>query len=150
MTNNELIKALKVAVGYDHEEALKGSGMYRIGSALSDDEFMKIVDTYKSEYYPRVRALIEKLPWISTNDMLPETDGDYLTLLDCNEHEIDVNHIRLYPDGNRHWMWCDRHVCYWMPIPEANDNEISWKPSKMDWHDGGQPMHYDALLGKFY
>lgn len=139
MTNNELIAALVEAVGYDPDEKY---GMYHIGSALSKEEQIAMTQfEYSWNYYPKIRKMIENLPWIDANEMLPPEDGRYLTLLDCNEHEIDKNSIELKPDGKRHWSWCDRHVCYWMPIPEKNDNPISWKKSKMNWHDGGQRMY---------
>lgn len=136
MTNNELISALVTAVGYDPN---KEHGMWRIGSALTEEELIAMSNLeYSWNYYPKIRKMIEDLPWIAVNEMLPPEDGEYLTLLDCNEHEIDKNCIKLKPDGKRHWGWCDRHVCYWMPIPEKNDNPISWKKSKMNWIDGGQ------------
>lgn len=136
MTNNELINALIEAVGYDPDDEY---GMYHIGTALPAKEYREMSDReYIYKYYPKIRRMIEALPWISVKDSLPPTDGKYLTLLDCNEHEINKNTIRLCGDGRRHWSWCDRHVCYWMPIPEKNDEEITWKRSIMNWVDGGQ------------
>lgn len=139
MTNNEIINILKETVGYDSS---KKYFMGHIGSALSKEECIAMGNCeYHYDYYPKIRKKIESLPWISIKEKLPEIDGRYLTLLDCNEHEIDVNTINMCGDGNRHWSWCDKHVCYWMPIPEENDNEINYKPSVMNWKDGGQKMY---------
>jgi len=132
MTNNEIITLLKQAVGYNYPTGI----LWNIISSLSKEDEKYMNDhyyLYTKDYYPRMRHKIEKCPWISIKDRLPEKEGRYLTLLDCNEHEIDVN---TYENGK--WIWCNSHVCYWMPIPEENDNEIDYEPSVMNWHDGGQ------------
>lgn len=132
MTNREIIEKLRKSVGYSKEDM---NFMGSISSTFHGSEYLY------GAHYRQMRQVIESLPWISVKDRLPEDDSKCLTLLDCNEHEVDVQSIRLCGDGNRHWVWCDKHVCYWMPIPQDNDNEITYTPSKMDWHDGGQKMY---------
>ncbi|WQJ53809.1 MAG: hypothetical protein [Wendovervirus sonii] len=130
MTNKQIIDILTQTVGYKKDFVLGA-----IGSSLSKDEFDKMGRIEYLQYYIKMRNMIESLPWISVKDKLPECDGQYLTLLDCNEHEIDNNWYK-----DKTWGWCRTHVQYWMPIPEDNDNEITYIPSKMDWKDGGMKL----------
>jgi len=133
MTGKEIIKILSETVGY------KNDGTFVLGNFISsfDKKTLESLhanpDIYHNELYPKMKKAVESLPWISVHDYMPDMEGKYLTLLDCNEHEVDCN---TYKD--RYWHWCHRHVCYWMPIPEDTDEEIDWRPSVMDWHDGGQ------------
>ena len=73
-------------------------------------------------HYERKRRLLESLPWTMEvgnprnpkEGEYPAEDGRYVTMLDCNEHEVLCNR---FEDGR--WTLFDRtHVKWWMPIPE--------------------------------
>lgn len=83
----------------------------------------KSLDYYSSyqAYYDRCRAELESLPWNVVADPrnpkdgeYPSEDGTYITMLDCNEHEVLTNDFR-----NGFWSLYHRtHIKWWMKLPE--------------------------------
>ena len=77
-------------------------------------------------HYEEKRKLLESLPWTKEvkcprnplPEEYPDTDGEYITMLDCDEHAIWCNKFK---DG--HWVIYDRtHVKWWMPTPEIQES----------------------------
>lgn len=75
--------------------------------------------TYCEVHYPKMKAKLEALPWTKEirnprhpeQDELPQEDGEYLTMLDADEHAVWTNSFR---DG--HWViYNNTHVKWWMP-----------------------------------
>lgn len=71
-------------------------------------------------YSIKKESLEKSIPWTKTvsnprnpkTDEYPDTDGDYITMLDCDGHAVLVNTYR-----NRHWKLYDKtHVKWWMPL----------------------------------
>lgn len=121
MTNKQIIESLKTAVAYDYPN----STIWNICCSIPEGLEETMTSYQYSQHYDKMRAIIDSLPWISIKDRLPETDGRFLTLLDCDEHKIVANNYR---SGN--WgLYNNTHVCHWMPIPEENDQEIDYKPT---------------------
>lgn len=77
---------------------------------------------YDYVHYPEKKKILESLPWNLVENPrnpkpgeYPTKDGDYITMLDCNEHQVWHNTFR---DGN--WLIFNKtHVKWWMPIPEV-------------------------------
>lgn len=78
-------------------------------------------DYYHNVYYPNMTKKLESLPWTAIvkdprspkNGEYPTDDGIYITMMDCNEHEVCTNTFR-----NGHFTWMDRtHIKWWMPLP---------------------------------
>jgi len=77
--------------------------------------------TYYNIHYPTKARLLESLPWnVVKNPRNPEEgeypseDGDYITMMDCDEHAV---HTNTFKDG--HFIWMDRtHIKWWMKLPE--------------------------------
>ena len=116
MTNEEIIEILRVAAALDVNED------YPSGSIADSAERDCVTpDVYKKRHYPMMCKMLESLPWTMTvknprnpqKDEYPSEEGEYLTMLDCNEHEVCHNTFR---DG--HWTLYNRtHVKWWMPMP---------------------------------
>lgn len=76
---------------------------------------------YDYVHYPEKKKILESLPWNTVENPrypkpgeYPTEDGDYITMLDCNEHEVWHNKFR---DGN--WLIFNKtHVKWWIKIPE--------------------------------
>lgn len=81
--------------------------------------------TYPDHYY-RCKAELESLPWHVVADPrnpkdceYPSENGTYVTMLDCNEHEVLTNDFR---DG--FWtLYHKTHVKWWMRLPEDEGKE---------------------------
>ena len=80
------------------------------------------IGEHKYVHYPKMAKLLESLPWekVVQNpynpkvDEYPTEDGIYITMMDCNEHEVCTNTFR---DGNFSWM-NRTHIKWWMKLPE--------------------------------
>jgi len=76
---------------------------------------------YNNVHYPEKKKIIESLPWnVVENprrpkpEEYPSENGDYITMLDCDEHAVWHNK---FIDGN--WLIYNKtHVKWWMPITE--------------------------------
>ena len=82
-------------------------------------------------HYDEMKKRLEALPWTKTverprmprQDEYPTENGEYITMLDADEHYILVNTWR---DG--HWTLYDRtHVKWWMPLPKVENEEVKPK-----------------------
>ena len=61
-----------------------------------------------------VKSRFVKFPRYPNENEYPTEDGLYITMMDCNEHEVCVNKFH---DG--HFSWMDKtHVKWWMKLPE--------------------------------
>lgn len=73
------------------------------------------------DHYDRCKAELESLPWNVVADPrnpkdgeYPSEDGTYITMLDCNEHEVLTNDFR-----NGFWtLYNNTHIKWWMKLPE--------------------------------
>lgn len=130
MTNNELLKELYETTGFKLNEHDYGSISQ---AATNKDESMTNIE-YLYEFYPEMKRRIDNLPWQSGK---PSKPGNYITVADCNEHEVTYNSF----NENGYWGWLDRHIIGWMPIPPMNDEIISIKKdNKYTWKDGGHQL----------
>jgi len=83
-----------------------------------DDDLMEY---YMFVHYPAKKKILESLPWNVVGNPrnpkpgeYPTEDGDYITMLDCDEHAVWHNKFR---EGN--WLIYNKtHVKWWMPITE--------------------------------
>jgi hypothetical protein len=74
-----------------------------------------------SDHYNRCKAELESLPWNVVDNPrnpkdgeYPSEDGTYITMLDCNEHEVLTNDFM-----NGFWTLYHRtHIKWWMKLPE--------------------------------
>ena len=121
MKPTEIIRILKEAANftpkYDQEKGL-WSGY---GSIINCPECKNMTTSeYCSYHYPAKKALLESLPWSKTvehprcpqPDEYPSEDGEYIVMLDCDEHAVLTNSFK-----NGHWCVYDQtHVKWWMPI----------------------------------
>lgn len=134
MTEKDIYKILVQTVGYHNTTHY----LWNLTDSLPKDKVNQ--DYYSMVHYPKMRKLLESLPWISIKDRLPDEHGRYLTLADCNEHEVCENDFKII-EGHPWWSWTNKHIIYWMPIPRYKDIEINWKPSlPFEWKDGGYPL----------
>lgn len=122
MTNQEILKGLKDGANF---ELKFENGYYSGFGAINRFEECKIENNpdpfwYNYVHYPKKKKILESLPWnVVKNPRLPEEgeypseDGEYITMLDCDEHAVWANTFR-----NGHWLIYNRtHVKWWMPIP---------------------------------
>lgn len=76
---------------------------------------------YDNVHYPEKKKILESLPWNVVEhprspkpEEYPTEDGDYITMLDCDEHAVWHNEFH-----NGHWMIYNKtHVKWWIKIPE--------------------------------
>lgn len=76
---------------------------------------------YNSVHYPAKAKILESLPWNVVEKPreperyeYPAEDGDYITMLDCDEHCVLMNTFR---DG--HWVVYNKtHVKWWLKLPD--------------------------------
>ena len=124
MKPTEIIRILKEAANIDIEYK---DGMWNgYGSIIRCPECKNMTfHDYCTQHYPAKKALLEKLPWTKVveqprcprPDEYPSEDGDYIVMLDCDEHAVLTNSFR-----NGRWTVYDRtHVKWWMPISVIED-----------------------------
>jgi len=115
MNKEEIYKTLKKAAGFELDN--NGFGFGSIDKTFEGDNNYEY-----SLHYPIMKTLLESLPWEKTvenpynpePDEYPTEDGVYITMMDCNEHEVCTNTFR---DG--HFTWMDRtHIKWWMKLPK--------------------------------
>lgn len=76
---------------------------------------------YIYHWYPMKKKILESIPWTkevkyprapAIYDEYPTEDGEYITMLDCDEHAILINTFR-----NGTWtLYNETHVKWWMPF----------------------------------
>lgn len=124
MTSEEILQALKE--GANFEMKYKDIGWVGWGAInnFPQCKLGRMTPNEYSKHYDEKAALLESLPWTKEvqnprapeADEYPTEDGEYLTMLDCDEHKILCNTFR---DGR--WLLYDRtHVKWWMPLPLKN------------------------------
>ena len=123
MNKEEIYRILKEAANFKLEKTDYGyHGFGAINRCPQCKEEMMIISEYKYVHYPKMSKLLESLPWekIVQNpynpkaDEYPTEDGEYITMMDVNEHEVCTN---TFHDG--HFVWMNRtHIKWWMKLPE--------------------------------
>lgn len=126
MEAKELFEKLKEGAGFELE--FENGRWHGWGAINRFDECRigRMTQTmYDCVHYPEKQAILESLPWTKVvenprnprPDEYPTEDGTYITMLDCDEHAVDINYFK---DG--HWSWYDKtHVKWWMPMPDMTD-----------------------------
>ena len=128
METKEILAILKKAAAM--EPAIDDNKVFGHGAINYCPECFSMSSwEYRDEFHPKMAQLLESLPWTKVvekprypkADEYPEADGDYITMLDCNEHEVLVNRYR-----NGKWTLYNRtHIKWWMPLPEDIEKYIS-------------------------
>ena len=127
MKTEELLKILKTAV--DLEPELKDGRIIGCGCINSCPECADMsLSDYHNKHYPKMKKLLESLPWKQIvadprnpqPGEYPSESGDYLTMIDANEHEVVCNR---FTKGNGYgqdrWTLYNRtHIKWWMPWPD--------------------------------
>lgn len=124
MDAKEILEKLKEGANfelkYDEDGCLGGYGAInffdccKVGGGMTQS-------WYDNVHYPSRKKILESLPWnVVENPRNPKIeeypceDGDYITMLDCDEHAVWHN---VFHDG--HWIIYNKtHVKWWMPITE--------------------------------
>ena len=117
MTRQEILDILKEGANFSLDE--KG---YGFGAVNRCPECKGITsDYYWYVLYPAKTKLLESLPWNAVKNPrnplpaeYPSEDGEYITMMDCNEHEVCTNTFR-----SGRFSWMDKtHIKWWMKLPE--------------------------------
>lgn len=121
MEAKEILNVLKECANFELKTLPNGSYYYVPGAINRCDECKDMTHAYYYNYhYPDKSKKLESLPWtkVVKNPRNPEPDeyptenGKYITMMDCNEHEIWINEFR---DG--HFSWMNKtHIKWWMPL----------------------------------
>lgn len=123
MEAKEILEKLKEGANfelkYDKDGCLGGYGAINTFPELKVDDDLK--EYYMFVHYPAKKKILESLPWNVVDNPrnpkpgeYPTEDGDYITMLDCDEHAVWHN---VFHDG--HWLIYNKtHVKWWMPITE--------------------------------
>lgn len=117
MNRGEILEVLKVGANFQFDKDGYGYGAINL---CPECEGMSLWE-YKYEHYPKMAELLESLDWnVVENPRLPKDneypteEGEYLTMLDCDEHSIFINRFR---EG--HWtLYNKTHIKWWMKLPE--------------------------------
>ena len=117
MTKEEIYRILKEAAGFELDE-----DNFATGSIAKTFPHNNSSIKYIGEHYPKMLQMLESLPWEKeinnprnpNRDEYPTKDGIYITMMDCNEHEVCTNHFH-----DDHFTWMNRtHIKWWMKLPE--------------------------------
>ena len=124
MTTEKIYNILKINAGFELDTDKFGMGSIaktfkpKHGQWPNND----VVGEYIYEHYPKCAKNLESLPWTCTvkfprypsENEYPTEDGIYITMMDCNEHEVCTNKFH---DG--HFAWMNKtHIKWWMKLPE--------------------------------
>lgn len=142
MTTKEIINALKEGGNF----SFRKKGEFWVGhGAINNFPECNFNNTphltnaqYSYLHYPKKKQILESIPWtqIVENPRMPKEgeypteDGEYITMLDADEHAILINTFR-----NGHWcLYNETHVKWWMPFTKemeeyANENSNETKNS---------------------
>jgi hypothetical protein len=131
MENKEILNILQKAAGAKFSFNSKGE-IWLSGSIAHCSESEGISEEkYINEVYPKMKSLLESIPWTKTvenprnpkGNEYPEENGWYITMLDCNEHEILVNR---FEKGDSGWSFYNKtHVKWWMPLTDELKHGIT-------------------------
>lgn len=127
MEGNEILEVLKRCANFT---PTKGKNGYFVGvgtiSLCPECATMRSCD-YEL-HYNQYKKELEALPWekVVENPRLPQKDeyptenGEYVTMLDCNEHEVLVNTFK-----NGSWLlYHNTHVKWWMPLTRLGISDV--------------------------
>ena len=118
MNRKEILDVLKEGANFTIDETGHGFGAINAFPECAGqmDQF-----TYMNIHYPVKARLLESLPWNVVKNPrnpkegeYPTEDGEYITMMDCGEHEIHTNRFK---DGRFSWM-NRTHIKWWMKLPE--------------------------------
>lgn len=122
MNKEEIYKILKEATNFELEKKDWGySGFGAINRCPQCKEMSEY--EYINIHYPKMVKLLESLPWErivkyprnpQIKNEYPTEDGIYITMMDCDEHEVCTN---TFKNGSFTWMNCT-HIKWWMKLPE--------------------------------
>ena len=119
MTPKEIFDILKQYANFELEK--KDWGVHALGAINMCPECKNMTEIeYLYEHYPKCVKLLESLPWTKIVEYprspkpeeYPTEDGTYITMMDCNEHEVCTN---TFKDGNFSWM-NKTHIKWWMKL----------------------------------
>lgn len=126
MSWQEILDILKECAHFELEEASYGlTGFGAINMCPECREMS--VEHYRTVHYPHAVQKLESLPWTKIikdprspkAGEYPTKNGTYITMMDCNEHEVCTN---MFYDGHFGWM-NKTHVKWWMPLPDISEIE---------------------------
>ena len=122
MEAKEILEKLKEGANFELKSWPNGS-YYGSGAINRCDECKDMtIEHYYNYHYPEKSKKLESLPWTKVinnprnpkPEEYPSENGDYITMLDCDEHAVWHN---VFHDGN--WLIYNKtHVKWWMPITE--------------------------------
>ena len=120
MNREEIFNILKEAANFELEQ--RTFGPFGYGSIEHCPGCKDMANAEYIFHYNKMKKLLEDLPWekVVKNprcplpDEYPQEDGTYITMMDCNEHEICTNEFK---DGKFTWM-NSTHIKWWMKLPE--------------------------------
>ena len=121
METKEILNVLKECADFEleYDENGRVHGFGNISIAASKKKITS--EWYRNQFYPEAKRLLESLPWtkVVKYPRNPEIDGEdptedgiYLTMMDCNEHEVCTN---TFENGRFYWM-NRTHIKWWMPL----------------------------------
>lgn len=125
MTSEEILQALKE--GANFELTHDGDRWQGYGAINNFQECRIEHGITRKQYdihYSEKKKVLESISWAREvenprnpkPDEYPGKDGEYITMLDCDEHKVLCN---IFKDGR--WLVYDKtHVKWWMPIPVSN------------------------------
>lgn len=123
MTTNEILQALKEGANFEIEP--KGTGWGSISNFPECRNKNGGMTSHQYDiHYEKKKKILESIPWTNVvenprnpkPEEYPTKDGEYITMLDCNEHEVICNMFR---DGR--WLLYDKtHIKWWMPVPNSH------------------------------
>ena len=129
MEAKELFEKLKEGAGLELEFE---NGRWHGFGAINRFEECKVgrmtQTMYDCVHYPEKQAILESLPWVKVvvnprnpkPGEYPTENGEYITMLDCNEHELLIN---TFKDGI--WsLYHKTHIKWWMHMPDMTDYKI--------------------------
>ena len=118
MKPEEILHILEKGANFKFERC--GSGWWGFGAINAFPECNEMSPHDYDTHYYRCKQLLENLPWnmvvknprYPKSEEYPTVNGEYITMLDCDEHMVICNTFR-----NGRWAVYNRtHVKWWMPI----------------------------------
>lgn len=119
MKRDEILSVLKRCANFQLNEAEEGR-VSDIGAICFCEGCKDMTETEYKAHYNQCKAELEALPWdgfvenprLPKENEYPTENGEYITMLDCNEHEVLINAFR-----NGLWLLYHKtHVKWWMPL----------------------------------
>lgn len=131
MEAKEILEKLKEGANfelkYDEDGRLGGYGAInlfdccKVGGGMTQS-------WYDNVHYPSRKKILESLPWnVVENPRNPKEGeypteaGDYIVMLDCDEHAVWHN---IFHDGY-FVLYNKTHIKWWMPITDEMKNYIT-------------------------